>query len=74
MKCLQATLFLLFFINITLTAIRGQGAYLNGKKIRVSETKTLKNAVVTTGCGAELPENYVTEFNNRMYTYTFKIN
>lgn len=31
------------------TAIRGQGAYLNGEKIQVSKTRELKDALLTTG-------------------------
>jgi myo-inositol-1(or 4)-monophosphatase len=31
------------------TAIRGQGAYVNGRKIQVSQTKTIKDSLLATG-------------------------
>jgi myo-inositol-1(or 4)-monophosphatase len=40
-------------LNETYTAIRGDGAYLNGKKIQVSETSELKDALLATGFFAE---------------------
>lgn len=36
-------------LNETYTAIRGEGAFLNGKKIQVSQTETLKDALLATG-------------------------
>lgn len=35
-------------------AIRGQGAFLNDKKLAVSPTSDLKNALVAIACGAEI--------------------
>lgn len=48
-------------------AVKGQGAYLNGRRIRVSETKELKSAVVATGFPydrATDPLNNVKQFNS----------
>lgn len=36
-------------LNETYTAIRGQGAFVNGQKIRVSETASLEDALLATG-------------------------
>ncbi len=40
-------------LNETYTAIRGDGAYLNGKPIRVSQTETLKDSLLATGFFAD---------------------
>lgn len=40
----------------TYTAIRGQGAYVNGKKIHVSQTAEIKKSLLATGFFAENPE------------------
>jgi myo-inositol-1(or 4)-monophosphatase len=40
----------------TYTAIRGQGAFMNGKRIQVSGTDLLKNALLATGFVAEKKE------------------
>ena len=40
----------------TYTAIRGQGAFVNGKPMRVSRTEELKNALLATGFVAEKRE------------------
>ena len=40
-------------LNETYTAIRGEGAYLNGKKLSVSQTATLKDSLLATGFFAE---------------------
>ncbi len=40
-------------LNETYTAIRGQGAYLNGKKIQVSQTETLQDSLLATGFFAD---------------------
>lgn len=37
----------------TYTAIRGQGAYMNGKKLQISSTSRLKDALLATGFVAE---------------------
>jgi myo-inositol-1(or 4)-monophosphatase len=39
------------------TAIRGRGAYVNGKKISVSKTKTLKDSLLATGFIADNEKN-----------------
>lgn len=36
-------------LNETFTAIRGEGAYLNGKKIQVSQTESLQESLLATG-------------------------
>ena len=43
-------------LNQTWTAIRGQGAFCNGKKISVSKTVDFSNALLATGFFAEEPE------------------
>ena len=48
------------------TAVLNQGAFLNNKRIHVSDVKVLKNAVVATACGAELSEEDINTFNKRM--------
>ena len=40
-------------LNETYTAIRGEGAFLNGKKIQVSQTSTLKDSLLATGFFAD---------------------
>ncbi len=40
-------------LNETYTAIRGEGAFLNGKQIFVSRTETLKDSLLATGFFAE---------------------
>lgn len=40
-------------LNETYTAIRGEGAFLNGKRIQVSQTETLKDSLLATGFFAE---------------------
>lgn len=39
------------------TAIRGQGAYVNGRKMQVSETDTIKDSLLATGFFSEHEEN-----------------
>mmetsp|Transcript_973 Transcript_973/g.1335 ORF Transcript_973/g.1335 Transcript_973/m.1335 type:complete len:269 (-) Transcript_973:33-839(-) len=48
------------------TAIRGQGAFLNGHKIHVTDTSDLKKALVSTACGAELDKTETDTFLHRM--------
>lgn len=40
-------------MNETYTAIRGQGSFVNGKRLKVSETKHIKDAFLSTGFVAE---------------------
>ncbi len=40
-------------LNETYTAIRGEGAFLNGRRIQVSKTQTLKDSLLATGFFAE---------------------
>ncbi len=47
------------------TAIRGRGAYLNGKRIYVSKTKKLANSILSTGFSSKFrrqPEPYLSWF------------
>ncbi len=44
-------------LDQTWTAIRGEGAFCNGKKISVSSTDKFSNALLATGFFAEDPEN-----------------
>lgn len=43
-------------MNQTLTAIRGEGAFCNGKRIQISKCDTLEKAFMTTGFVNEEPE------------------
>ena len=43
-------------MNQTFTAIKGQGAFCNGKKLSVSECEKLEDAFMTTGFVADHPE------------------
>ncbi len=47
-------------LNETYTAIRGQGAFVNGKPLKISQTQDLKNAFLATGFVAE-HENVISE-------------
>jgi myo-inositol-1(or 4)-monophosphatase len=47
-------------LNETYTAIRGQGAFVNGRRISVSQTKVFKDALLATGFVAE-HENVISE-------------
>lgn len=40
-------------LNETYTAIRGQGAFLNGRKIKVSNTETIRDSLLATGFFAD---------------------
>lgn len=44
-------------LNKTYWAIKGRGAFVNGEVIRVSQTDTLKQSLLTTGFFAEIEEN-----------------
>lgn len=43
-------------LNQTFTAVKGEGAFCNGKKINVSKTKNFEQAFMSTGFVAESPE------------------
>lgn len=43
-------------LNQTFTAVKGEGAFCNGKKISVSKTKNFEQAFMSTGFVAESPE------------------
>lgn len=47
-------------LNETYTAIRGQGAFVNGRKISISKTEKFKDALLATGFVAE-HENIISE-------------
>lgn len=47
-------------LNETYTAIRGRGAFVNGRPLKISETKNLKDAFLATGFVAE-HENIIAE-------------
>ncbi len=44
-------------LNEVYTAIRGQGAFVNGRRIHVSQTKTLQDSLLATGFIGEQEEN-----------------
>ena len=47
-------------LNETYTAIKGRGAFVNGKPLKIAKTQTLKNSLLATGFVAE-HENVISE-------------
>ncbi len=58
--CVQVAVVDVPMMEEVYTAIRGQGAYLNGKRLKVSEAKTIQDAFLATGFAYDL-ENCLDE-------------